>query len=88
VKAYSYSSTSENRPPLNEISFRQRMTSGSLRFQIMRWRTGPSPIVSKVRLRILAAVVGWGDLSNEAAVREFVRNRPFVRFRRAQAALP
>jgi hypothetical protein len=33
------------------------------------------------RLRFFAAVLGWGDLGNEAAVRELVRDRPFVAFR-------
>jgi deazaflavin-dependent oxidoreductase (nitroreductase family) len=36
------------------------------------------------RLRLFAAILGWGDLSTEAAVREFVRSRPFVSFRPAQ----
>ncbi|HST17753.1 MAG TPA: nitroreductase family deazaflavin-dependent oxidoreductase [Gaiellaceae bacterium] len=35
------------------------------------------------RLRLLATILGWGELSTEAAVREFVRNRPFVSFRPA-----
>ena len=33
------------------------------------------------RLRLIAAILGWGDLSTEAAVRELVRGRPFVAFR-------
>jgi deazaflavin-dependent oxidoreductase (nitroreductase family) len=33
------------------------------------------------RVRLFAAILGWGDLSSEAAVREFVRTRPFVSFR-------
>jgi deazaflavin-dependent oxidoreductase (nitroreductase family) len=33
------------------------------------------------RLQLLAAILGWGDLSSEAAMREFVRTRPFVSFR-------
>jgi deazaflavin-dependent oxidoreductase (nitroreductase family) len=33
------------------------------------------------RLRLFAAVLGWGGLGSEAAVREWVRNRPFVAFR-------
>jgi deazaflavin-dependent oxidoreductase (nitroreductase family) len=37
------------------------------------------------RLRLFAAILGWGDLSTEAAVREFVRDRPFVSFRPAHA---
>jgi deazaflavin-dependent oxidoreductase (nitroreductase family) len=35
------------------------------------------------RLRLLATILGWGDLSTEAAVREFVRNRTFMSFRPA-----
>jgi deazaflavin-dependent oxidoreductase (nitroreductase family) len=35
------------------------------------------------RLRLLSAVLGWGDLESEAAVRELVRSRPFVSFRAA-----
>ena len=38
------------------------------------------------RTRFFAAILGWGDLSSEAAVREFVRNRPFVSFRPTRAA--
>jgi deazaflavin-dependent oxidoreductase (nitroreductase family) len=33
------------------------------------------------RLRLFAATLGWGDLSTETAVREFVRSHPFVAFR-------
>ena len=33
------------------------------------------------RMRLFAAVFGWGDLSTEPAVRELVRSRPFVSFR-------
>jgi deazaflavin-dependent oxidoreductase (nitroreductase family) len=33
------------------------------------------------RVRLFAAILGWGDLSAETAVREFVRGRPFVSFR-------
>jgi deazaflavin-dependent oxidoreductase (nitroreductase family) len=32
------------------------------------------------RSRLLAAVLGWGDLSSETALRDFVRSRPFVSF--------
>jgi deazaflavin-dependent oxidoreductase (nitroreductase family) len=39
------------------------------------------------RSRILAAILGWGDLSSEAAVRTFVRSRPFVSFRPARPAV-
>jgi deazaflavin-dependent oxidoreductase (nitroreductase family) len=35
------------------------------------------------RLRLLATILGWGDLSTEAALREVVRERPFVSFRPA-----
>jgi deazaflavin-dependent oxidoreductase (nitroreductase family) len=33
------------------------------------------------RLRLFAAILGWGDLSSETALRDFVRSRPFVSFR-------
>jgi deazaflavin-dependent oxidoreductase (nitroreductase family) len=33
------------------------------------------------RLRLFATILGWGDLSTEAAVRDLVRGRPFVSFR-------
>ena len=33
------------------------------------------------RLRLLSRVLGWGDLRDDAAVREFVRTHPFVAFR-------
>ena len=33
------------------------------------------------RMRLFAAILGWGDLSSETAVREFVGSRPFVSFR-------
>jgi deazaflavin-dependent oxidoreductase (nitroreductase family) len=33
------------------------------------------------RLRLFAAILGWGDLGTETAMREFVRSRPFVSFR-------
>jgi deazaflavin-dependent oxidoreductase (nitroreductase family) len=35
------------------------------------------------RLRLFATILGWGDLSTETAVREFVQDRPFVSFRPA-----
>ena len=35
------------------------------------------------RLRLLSRVLGWGDLGDDAAVREFVRGHPFVAFRPA-----
>ena len=33
------------------------------------------------RVRFFAAILGWGGLNSETAVREFVRSRPFVSFR-------
>ena len=36
------------------------------------------------RLRFFAAVLGWGDLASDTALREFVRGRPFVAFRPQQ----
>jgi deazaflavin-dependent oxidoreductase (nitroreductase family) len=36
------------------------------------------------RQRLFGTILGWGDLSTESAVREFVRNRPFVSFRPAE----
>jgi deazaflavin-dependent oxidoreductase (nitroreductase family) len=36
------------------------------------------------RLRLFATILGWGDLRTEAAMRELVRNRPFVSFRPAR----
>ncbi len=36
------------------------------------------------RVRLLSSILGWGDLGSEAAVREFVRTRPFVAFRPAK----
>lgn len=32
------------------------------------------------RLRLFAAILGWGDLSTDAAIRDFVQGRPFVSF--------
>ena len=45
------------------------------------------------RLRLIASILGWGDLRSDAAARAFVRTRPFVSFRpadpsRAQKAMP
>ena len=37
------------------------------------------------RLRLFAAILGWGDLSSDTAVRDFVRSRPFVLFRPRRA---
>jgi len=33
------------------------------------------------RLRLMASVLGWGDLGSDAAVRDFVSTRPFVSLR-------
>ena len=38
------------------------------------------------RLRLLATILGWGDLGSDDAVREFVRTRPFVSFRPVRPA--
>lgn len=40
------------------------------------------------RLRLFAAILGWDDLTSEIAVREFVRDRPFVCFQPAQTSPP
>jgi deazaflavin-dependent oxidoreductase (nitroreductase family) len=32
------------------------------------------------RLRLIATILGWGDLSSEAAIRALARERPFVAF--------
>ena len=40
------------------------------------------------RLRLFAAVLGWGDLGNDEALRELVRERPFVAFRPSPASGP
>lgn len=40
------------------------------------------------RARLFSAILGWGDLRSEAAVRNFVRTRPFVAFRPAKTAQP
>ena len=40
------------------------------------------------RSRILATILGWGDLGSEAAIRKFVRSRPFVSFRPAHPSGP
>ena len=34
-----------------------------------------------LRLRLASAILGWGDLRSDAAVREFVRGHPFVALR-------
>jgi deazaflavin-dependent oxidoreductase (nitroreductase family) len=33
------------------------------------------------RLRLISAILGWGDLRSDTAVRDFVRTRPFVSLR-------
>jgi deazaflavin-dependent oxidoreductase (nitroreductase family) len=38
------------------------------------------------RLRLLSAVLGWGDLRNDTQLREFVASRPFVALRPAALA--
>jgi deazaflavin-dependent oxidoreductase (nitroreductase family) len=40
------------------------------------------------RTRVLATVLGWGDLGSEAALHEFVSARPFVAFRPARSTPP
>jgi deazaflavin-dependent oxidoreductase (nitroreductase family) len=39
------------------------------------------------RMRLFTAIFGWGDLSAETAVRDFVRARPFLSFRPASGSL-
>jgi hypothetical protein len=38
-----------------------------------------------VRLRLMSAILGWGDLHGDAALRDFVRSHPFVALRPADA---
>jgi deazaflavin-dependent oxidoreductase (nitroreductase family) len=38
------------------------------------------------RLRLVTWVLGWDDLRSDAALREFVRSRPFVSFRPADSS--
>lgn len=40
------------------------------------------------RVRFFSAVLGWGDLRDDARVREFIRMHPFVAFRPAEAPAP
>lgn len=40
------------------------------------------------RSRLLASVLGWGDLSSDAAARDFVSTRPFVSLRPARPQPP
>ena len=37
------------------------------------------------RMRLFSLILDWGELSTEAALREFVSNRPFVAFRPADS---
>jgi hypothetical protein len=39
-------------------------------------------------LRLFAAILRWGDLGSDSAVRDFVRDRPFVSFRQAHNGGP
>lgn len=39
------------------------------------------------RLRLFAAILGWGDLRSDAAVTELIRSRPFVSFRPEEVIL-
>jgi deazaflavin-dependent oxidoreductase (nitroreductase family) len=39
------------------------------------------------RSRLLASILGWGDLRSDAAAREFVSTRPFVSLRPAHPSL-
>jgi deazaflavin-dependent oxidoreductase (nitroreductase family) len=36
------------------------------------------------RLRLVSAILGWGDLTDDAALYAFVRSHPFVAFRRRE----
>jgi deazaflavin-dependent oxidoreductase (nitroreductase family) len=38
------------------------------------------------RFRVLATILGWGDLGSERAIRDLVRSRPFVSFRPVSGA--
>ncbi|HXZ75104.1 MAG TPA: hypothetical protein VEH31_30125, partial [Streptosporangiaceae bacterium] len=40
------------------------------------------------RLRLISAILGWGDLRSDTAAREFVRTRPFVSLRPAEPPAP
>jgi deazaflavin-dependent oxidoreductase (nitroreductase family) len=40
------------------------------------------------RLRFFSTILAWGDLRDEARVREFVRTHPFVALRRSEAPPP
>ena len=38
------------------------------------------------RLRLISSILGWGDLRDDGAVREFTRTHPFVAFRPTERA--
>jgi hypothetical protein len=38
------------------------------------------------RLRLVTWILGWDDLRSDAALKEFVRSRPFVSFRPADSS--
>jgi hypothetical protein len=38
------------------------------------------------RLRLITRLLGWDDLRSDAALRDFVRSRPFVSFRPADSS--
>ena len=38
------------------------------------------------RIRLMSWILGWGDLRSDAAVRSFVRTRPFVSLRPADSS--
>lgn len=40
------------------------------------------------RVRLISAILGWGDLGSDHAVRQFVRTHPFVAFRPATVGSP
>jgi deazaflavin-dependent oxidoreductase (nitroreductase family) len=40
------------------------------------------------RMKLVSTILGWGDLSTEDAIREFVRGHPFVAFRPASVPTP
>jgi hypothetical protein len=39
-----------------------------------------------LRLRLLSGILGWGDLRDDARVRQFVHTHPFVAFRPATSS--
>lgn len=40
------------------------------------------------RQRLASAILGWGDLRSDAAIRQFVREHPFVALRPARTEMP